>query len=239
MDERTVTVYHESGHALACYRTRTTICFVSVERGEDCLGMVLRSKVWRGRVEIIEGQNHGRRRARRWAHRIALIALAGPAAEERFTGRPAEGSEHDERRAQRFLACVCDTADELAENTARIRAEATKMVNEGWPLIEAFARRLRDRGQVWGRHARRVFRLEQERLDRPPRCAGPPITEDDLRGLPGLRQVAIMSLLANQPRTVKEALAIRNVGRKTTRDLVAAGLLTDPDGVQRCLPRRG
>lgn len=58
------------------------------------------------------------------------------------------------------------------------------------------------------------------------------ITEDDLRGLPGLRGSAIEELVSKQPQTVREALAIADVGRKTTRHLLELGLLTDPDGVQ-------
>lgn len=60
-----------------------------------------------------------------------------------------------------------------------------------------------------------------------------PLVADDLRGLPGLRRSAIDALVAAQPTTVLEALRHRHVGRKTTRVLLAAGLLEDPEGVQR------
>ncbi len=59
------------------------------------------------------------------------------------------------------------------------------------------------------------------------------ITIDDLRGQSGLSRAARDALVEQQPTTVLEALRIRNVGRKTTARLLAAGLLTDPDGVQR------
>jgi hypothetical protein len=60
-----------------------------------------------------------------------------------------------------------------------------------------------------------------------------PPTLDDLRGQSGLRRAAIESLLAVQPATAFEALRIRGVGRKTTRRRLAAGLITDPESVQR------
>jgi len=59
-----------------------------------------------------------------------------------------------------------------------------------------------------------------------------PLTADDLSGLPGLRRSAIAALVASQPATVLDALRHRYVGRSTTRALLAAGLLTDPEGVQ-------
>jgi hypothetical protein len=58
------------------------------------------------------------------------------------------------------------------------------------------------------------------------------ITADDVAGLLGLRHTARDALLAIQPKTVLEALRIPWVARRTTRHLLAAGLLTDPEGVQ-------
>lgn len=52
---------------------------------------------------------------------------------------------------------------------------------------------------------------------------------DDLKGLPGLRRVAADAILAHQPRTVAEAIRLRDVGRKTARALLEAGLITDPE----------
>jgi len=58
------------------------------------------------------------------------------------------------------------------------------------------------------------------------------ITAQHLQGLPGLRHSTIAVFVERQPRTVREALAIPWVGRRTTRHLLELGLLTDPDGVQ-------
>jgi hypothetical protein len=60
-----------------------------------------------------------------------------------------------------------------------------------------------------------------------------PLTVDNFRGWSGLQQTAIESLLREQPSTVLEALRIRNIGRSTTKRLLAAGLITDPEGVQQ------
>ena len=59
------------------------------------------------------------------------------------------------------------------------------------------------------------------------------MTVGDLSGYPGLSRAARDALLAAQPATVLDALRLRGVGRKTTRRLLAEGLLTDPEGVQR------
>lgn len=65
------------------------------------------------------------------------------------------------------------------------------------------------------------------------------ISMDDLRGQPGLSQVARDQLVRGQPTTVLQALRICGVGRSTTKRLLALGLLTDPDQVQtRSVPVR-
>ena len=62
--------------------------------------------------------------------------------------------------------------------------------------------------------------------------SGRPISANALRGQPGLSRAACDRLVAVQPMTVLKALDIRGVGRKTTKRLLALGLLTDPEGVQ-------
>jgi hypothetical protein len=59
-----------------------------------------------------------------------------------------------------------------------------------------------------------------------------PLSTDDLRGQPGLSRTARDALVVLQPATVVMALGIHGVGRKTTKRLLALGLLTDPEGVQ-------
>ncbi|MBI1944514.1 MAG: hypothetical protein HYS27_02390 [Deltaproteobacteria bacterium] len=59
-----------------------------------------------------------------------------------------------------------------------------------------------------------------------------PIIPNDLAGLPGLRRAAMAEILAAQPKTVREALAIPDVGRRATRHLLALGLLADPEHLQ-------
>lgn len=58
------------------------------------------------------------------------------------------------------------------------------------------------------------------------------ISRGYLRGQPGLSRAACDALLELQPATVLRALLIHGVGRKTTKRLLALGLLTDPEGVQ-------
>lgn len=59
-----------------------------------------------------------------------------------------------------------------------------------------------------------------------------PLISSDLRGQPGLSQAAIDALVTLQPMTVQEALRLKGVGRKTTKRLLALGLLNDPEGMQ-------
>ena len=68
---------------------------------------------------------------------------------------------------------------------------------------------------------------------REPGMRASPITDEDLKGLKGLRAAARVRLLERQPATVFEALCIRDVARTTTRELLKRGVLADPDGVQR------
>ena len=58
------------------------------------------------------------------------------------------------------------------------------------------------------------------------------LTLNHLRGQPGLSRATGDTLLRLQPTTVLQALRIHGVGRKTTKRLLALGLLTDPEGVQ-------
>ncbi len=59
-----------------------------------------------------------------------------------------------------------------------------------------------------------------------------PISPGDLEGLPGLRRSAAAAMVAKQPATVAEALAIPDVGRKTTKYLLRVGLISDPERAQ-------
>ena len=60
----------------------------------------------------------------------------------------------------------------------------------------------------------------------------PTLLEIHLQGQPGLSRAARDALLQRQPATVAEALRIHGVGRKTTKRLLALGLLADPKRVQ-------
>jgi len=64
------------------------------------------------------------------------------------------------------------------------------------------------------------------------------IREDDLRGQSGLSREAIAALIAAQPSTVREALAIGGVGRKTTRRLLRLGCVTDLERIQHVATAR-
>jgi hypothetical protein len=58
------------------------------------------------------------------------------------------------------------------------------------------------------------------------------IRPEDLRALPGLSRHGSAALLAEQPTSVREALGIPGVGRKTTCSLLIRGLVDDPEDFQ-------
>lgn len=58
------------------------------------------------------------------------------------------------------------------------------------------------------------------------------IATEDLQGQPGLSRLACDALVALQPATVRQALRMHGIGRKTTARLLALGLITDPDRIQ-------
>lgn len=60
----------------------------------------------------------------------------------------------------------------------------------------------------------------------------PRIALDHLSGQPGLGRAAQAALVERQPATVLEALQVRGVGRKTTKRLLALGLIADPERLQ-------
>lgn len=64
-----------------------------------------------------------------------------------------------------------------------------------------------------------------------------PLVDAHFEGCPGLSRAARAELLALQPATVREALAVTGVGRKTTAHLLVLGLISDPDGMQQGRPR--
>ena len=64
------------------------------------------------------------------------------------------------------------------------------------------------------------------------------IVEDHLDGLRALSGHARDALLAQRPKTVREALEIRGVGRRTTRALLRLRLISDPDGVREGAQRQ-
>ncbi|MCK9463727.1 MAG: hypothetical protein M0R80_29255 [Proteobacteria bacterium] len=57
------------------------------------------------------------------------------------------------------------------------------------------------------------------------------ISEEDLKGLPGLSRKARRDLVEEQPRTLREAVAIPGVSYATTRQLVVLRLVEDPEGI--------
>lgn len=136
-----------------------------------------------------------------------------------------------------------------SERALQLDPDNQKFVNDlGWCLLEAGrieeARSTLERATSMDPSdalARENLRICEERQKKglPSECedesAGATtarsITADDLRGQP-LSRAVCNALVALQPTTVRQALQIHGVGRKTTKRLLVLGLITDPDSIQ-------
>lgn len=142
-----------------------------------------------------------------------------------------------------------EEAIEAFKRAMQLAPDNQKFVNDlGWCLLEA--------GRIEEAHstleraasmdpadelARENLRICEERQKKslPSECGDESagvrtarsITADDLRGQPFSRAVC-NALIARQPTTVRQALQIHGVGYKTTKRLLALGLITDADSIQ-------
>jgi tetratricopeptide (TPR) repeat protein len=136
-----------------------------------------------------------------------------------------------------------------SERALQLDPDNQKFVNDlGWGLLEAGrieeARSTLERATSMDPSdelARENLRIceEKQKKSLPSECGDESagartarsITADDLRGQP-LSRAVCNALVARQPTTVRQALQIHGVGRKTIKRLLALGLITDPDSIQ-------
>src|SRR5437764_34053 len=143
-----VTAYHEAGHAVVALALGRTIHKVSVLANRERLG------------ECRFGKSHARP-ADDWIEREILIALAGPAAEARFTGTFANEEAKEDLRFVRRLALErkSDRAVERYEQRMLDKVEYM-LADEGtWKAVEAIAAELMKHGEISGRAARHLFEV--------------------------------------------------------------------------------
>jgi hypothetical protein len=151
--------YHEAGHTVAMFLFGHAIDHVSIVPDEDSHGRAI-SKSFLDEISD-DGSNWSIEMRQRFEEEI-IVFLAGPAAQERFSGNRHVASEGDD------LAKAMSIAIErlgMPENEADayikwldIRASSFVTSRLRWPLVESIARELLARGHFDGAFAEATMR---------------------------------------------------------------------------------
>jgi ATP-dependent Zn protease len=141
------TAYHEAGHAVMSLALGRPGANVSVLARREYLGTCAFGKaVFRPSED--------------WLEREALIALAGPAAEARHTGRYAWGAAaQDLRYAEGLVAQRAGDGRRAERLLRRLLSKAEHLLGreENWRAVECLAAELLRLGEISGRTARHLF----------------------------------------------------------------------------------
>lgn len=140
------TAYHEAGHAVVALVLDRPVHRVSIQTDRERLGACHFGK------SVV-------RPSEDWLEREILIALAGLAAEARFTGNYAwEGAARDQQYAHRLA--VQRAGERQAERLLRrllAKVEHLLAQEEHWRAVEQIAAALLQHGVISGRTARHLF----------------------------------------------------------------------------------
>jgi hypothetical protein len=143
-----ITAYHEAGHAVMALALGRPVTLVSIRPGHAHLG-------------ICEFGKPVFRPSEDWLEREMLIALAGMAAESRFTGVHDKGAGARDLRYAEGLAV--ERAGGNAKRAQRLlrrlfaKAEYLLLQEEHWRAVERIAVELLRRTEISGRAARHIF----------------------------------------------------------------------------------
>ena len=143
-----VTAYHEAGHAVVALALGRTIHKVSALPNRERLG---ECRFGKGNARPTDD----------WLEREILIALAGPAAEARFTGAFANEEAKEDLRFVRRLALErkSDRAVERYEQRMLAKVEYMLADEGAWKAVELIAAELMKHGAISGRAARHLYEL--------------------------------------------------------------------------------
>lgn len=144
--DREATAYHEAGHAVVALVLERPVHRVSILPNQQRLGQCEFGKgVVRPSEDVLE--------------REALIALAGLAAEARFTGN--YGLEEADRDLRYIRRLVLQRKSERAapryEHRLLSKVEAMLAEAGAWKAVEMIAAELLEHGLISGRAARHLF----------------------------------------------------------------------------------
>jgi hypothetical protein len=171
MKQLEATAYHEAGHAALYLILGRAFSYVTIEPDEDssghCKGVVCRGGK-RLEMDVYDGNSRGRD----WLERVAMISLAGHAAEHRFTGRDAAvGSRGDFSTAADALSNLCGDSD---ETTAYLTLMAVRTRNyitrpENWLLVQRLAAALLAERTIRYKAAKEIADQARQDIIRMPR----------------------------------------------------------------------
>jgi len=141
------TAYHEAGHAVMALALGRPVAFVSVLPTRQLLGTCEFGKaVFRPSED--------------WLEREMLIALAGLAAEARFSGNYAwDGAARDQDYAEDLALQRAGTARKASRLLRRMLSKAEHLLaqEENWLAVERMAAELLRVGEISGRAARHIY----------------------------------------------------------------------------------
>ncbi len=164
--------YHEAGHAVAAWYVRVRSISLSIMPDSQSLGRLTHHSYFAG----VNPEFDDSPRCQRRLENMALVCLAGPAAQRRFNPRGypqyVKGDYHD---AVNFLSYISPDPDELGAHIGWIEVRARNFVrrDDMWVPIKALAAALLDRGEIPSREIKPIIlQACQKALDEPPRKVG-------------------------------------------------------------------
>jgi len=154
-----LTAYHEAGHAVMAYWLRKRIRHVTVIPNSDdnTLGHFKQGKA----PNFLRDADCDRSpKIRMELEKLAMVDLAGQAAEYLLTGRKHKaGSEEDNHHALNCLSYLTGSTEELEAywNWLAIRAKATLKIPALWQAIQTLAVELLNKKYIGGRRAHQII----------------------------------------------------------------------------------
>jgi len=162
------TAYHEAGHAVAGYLLRRRFEYVTIVPEGDCEGVTEFGPLDHLIGALVEGAESGPILA--YLRQALVTVLAGPTAEERWSGVPqplehlwgqdALATEDDHAQAIDMAGFIGNNPEDAASVLRDAALEARLLWREprNWAAVDVLAAELLQVQRVEGRRARRVIR---------------------------------------------------------------------------------
>jgi hypothetical protein len=152
--------YHEAGHAVACVLLRIPVVRVTIRPDRRGLGAVRWGDVTRMRIPGMRGVS-GVARVRAIRERLAVMALAGPAAQGILVGHLAVWCCCGDRRfAHRQLRPFSRTEEGCANHVLKLEARASKILRGArvWAAVSDAAAALLESETLNSSQVRRIVK---------------------------------------------------------------------------------